>query len=196
MKYNKVRQKKSRFVDVATYGFVAEPRYYFFGWAKLPAIVGRASAVKALVKARKLLPNGYNFKIWDCRRPYAVQARMVESFAKRLKLLYADRSPKERKKLLVRFSGGLVKTVTRLDTHRRGGSFDLTIVDRHGQELWMGADHDDLTEKAAMDYYEKKRTLSACEQEALKNRRMLGRALREADFVNYASEWWHWSYDK
>lgn len=196
MKHKTILKKKLRLVNVVKYGFVAEPRYYFFGWAKSSKIVGRDAAVKALVKAKRLLPKGYNFKIWDCVRSYAVQALMIESFKKRLKCLYSDHSPKDRKRLLVRFSGGLVKKVVRLDTHRNGGSFDLTIVDRHGQELWMGTDHDDLTEKAAMDYYEKKRTLSACEQEALKNRRMLGRALREADFVNYASEWWHWSYDK
>ena len=121
---------------------------------------------------------------------------MIESFKKRLKKLYADLSPKDRKRLLLRFSGGLVKNVTRLDTHRNGGSFDLTIVDRHGVELWMGTDHDDLTEKAAMDYYEGKKVRTIIEKEARKNRRMLKKVLEKTGFVNYAPEWWHWSYNR
>jgi len=152
--------------------------------------------VRALGRAKKLLPKGYIFKIWDCKRSYAVQALMIESFKKRLKKLYADLSPKDRKRLLLRFSGGLVKNVTRLDTHRNGGSFDLTIVDRHGVELWMGTDHDDLTEKAAMDYYEGKKVRTIMEKEARKNRRMLKKVLEKAGFVNYAPEWWHWSYNR
>ena len=121
---------------------------------------------------------------------------MIESFRKRLRQLYGDRSPKDRKRLLIRFSGGLVKKVIRLDTHRNGGSFDLTIVDRFGKEVWMGTDHDDLTEKAATDYYEEKKLLTALEKEARKNRRILKKTLGKAGFINYAPEWWHWSYDK
>lgn len=196
MKRKNRARKKIRFVNVAEYGFVAEPRYYFFGWAKSSKIMGRASAVKALARAKRFLPKRYTFKIWDCKRPYAVQALMIESFKKRLRQLYGDLSPQDKKRLLIRFSGGLVRKVARLDTHRNGGSFDLTIVDRRGHELWMGTDHDDLTKKAAMDYYEEKKALTIMEKEARKNRRLFKKVLKKAGFENYTPEWWHWSYGK
>jgi len=192
----KAKKTQIRFVDVKKCGFVTEPRYYFYGWSKTPKIIGRESVVKALVRAKKLLPKGYNFKVWDCKRSYGIQELMIASFWKRLRLLYQSLSVKERKKLLLKFSGGLVNKVKRLDTHRNGGSFDLTVVDQQGAELYMGTDHDDLTEKAATDYFENKSQLSLSEKEAKKNRRLLKRVMGKAGFINYAAEWWHWSYDK
>lgn len=191
-----MKNKPMRFVNVEKYGFVVEPRYYFYGWAKSPKIFGRESAVKALAKAKKFLPGGYNFKIWDCRRPLKVQKLMLDSFRKRIRLLYPRVSEKEKASILYAFCGRTKKIVTRLDTHRNGGSFDLIIVDRFGKELFMGTDFDDLTEKAALDYYEKRKSLTATEKIAQKNRRLLKRALTKTRLINYSPEWWHWSYAK
>lgn len=192
----KTKKTKFRFVDVKKYGFLSESRYYFYGWSKTPEIKGRKSVVRALVQAKKFLPKGYNFKIWDGKRLYKVQELMMKSFWKRLKLLYRNSSIKEKKKLLIKFGGGLVKKTQRLDTHLNGGSFDLTIVNQQKTELYMGTDHDDLTERAATDYYESKSKLGLLEKEARKNRRLLKRVMKKAEFVNYAAEWWHWSYKK
>lgn len=184
-----------KFHNLKKYRFVLEPRYYFFGWKSSSEIVARASAIAALLRARKLLPKGYNFKIWDAQRDRRVQILMAKSFVKRLKL--AD--PKNYKKLLLKFAGSNTnppQKITRLDTHRNGGAFDCTIVDKNGTELWMGTDHDDLTERAALAYYENKKKLTALEAEAKKNRRLLARAMTKAGFSAYAPEWWHWSYKK
>jgi zinc D-Ala-D-Ala dipeptidase len=191
-----MEKRKIKFVDVANYGFIAEPQYYFYGWSRSPKIFGRQSAVKALAKARKFLPRGYNFKVWDCRRPLKVQKLMLDSFRKKIKKLYQKLSPKGRQKILFKFGGKASKTVKRLDTHRNGGSFDLTVVDKFGKELNMGTDFDDLTKKAALDYYKKKKNLTDKELIALKNRRLLKGALTKAGFINYSPEWWHWSYKK
>lgn len=190
------KRLKIEFIDVKKYGFVAEPRYYFYGWAKSPRILARKSAIRALIKTKQFLPKGYNFKIWDVKRTYKIQAEMIKSFRRRLKLLYPKLSKSKLEKLVFKFSGGLNKLVKRLDTHRKGGSFDLTIINRKGEELYMGTDHDNLTKIAATDYYEKKKKLTLLEKEARKNRRLLKIIMRKAGFVNYSIEWWHWSYDK
>lgn len=178
------------------YGFAVEPRYWSYGWTTSKKIKGRLSTVKALKRAQKLLPKGYNFLIWDCQRPYNVQAMMMKDFNKRLKVLYPKLSLTHRKKLLLKFSGGLVKHITRLDTHRRGGAVDLTIIDTTGKELDMGTDHDDLTKKASTDYYEQKANLTAREKRIKKNRRLLVKAMKQTGFKGYILEWWHWSYSK
>jgi D-alanyl-D-alanine dipeptidase len=107
-----------------------------------------------------------------------------------------DFSKKECKELVLKFGGSSVREIERLDTHQNGGSFDLTVVDGRGDELYMGTDHDDLTKKAATDYFEKKARLDIFEKEAKKNRRILKQAMGKAGFVNFAPEWWHWSSDK
>ena len=190
------RKTKIKFVDVGRYGFITEPRYYFYGWAKSPKILARNSAVRALIRTKRFLPKGYNFKIWDAKRTYNVQVEMIKSFRRRLKLLHPELSKGKLEKLVFKFSGGLVKSVKRLDTHRKGGSFDLTIVNKKDNELYMGTDHDDLTKKAATDFFEKKKNLTPLEKQAKKNRRLLKRVMKKAGLVNYAAEWWHWSYDK
>jgi D-alanyl-D-alanine dipeptidase len=191
---NKKRSVPIKYVEASRHGFIVEPRYFFFGWTKSSKILGRESALKALVKARRFLPKGYNFKIWDCKRTYQVQACMMESFLRRLRLLYPKLNAKKLNLLLTRFSGGLVKNIKRLDTHRKGGAFDLTIVDRNGDELFMGTDHDDLTARAATDFFETKKHPSQMDLEAKKDRRLLKRVMKRAGFENYAVEWWHWSY--
>jgi D-alanyl-D-alanine dipeptidase len=187
---------KIKFVDVKKYGFVVEPRYYFWGWAKSPRTLARVSAVRALVRAKRFLPKGYNFKIWDAKRTYNIQAEMIKSFRRRLKLLHPKLPKNKLEKLVFKFSGGLGKSVKRLDTHRKGGSFDLTIINKKGAELYMATDHDDLTKRTATDFFEKKKGLTLLEKEAKKNRRLLKKVMGKTGFKNYLAEWWHWSYDK
>ncbi len=190
--------KKIKLVEITGKKFVLEPRYYFFGWSKSSKILGRQSAIVALSKAEKLLPAGYKFKIWDCFRPREVQIAMVDSFKKRLRVMHPAAPPKQLKQLVERYAGKVPPPlkIERLDTHRNGGSFDLTVADDEGRELYMGTDHDDLTPKAATDYFEKIKGLTGLEREAKKNRRLLAKTLTQAGFINYKEEWWHWSWAK
>ncbi len=187
-----------KFVDLAKYKFIIEPRYYFYGWSNSPRILVRQSVVKALVKARSFLPEGYNFKIWDCKRSLKTNVEMVKSFRRRLRLMYPKASLKKIRKILVTFCGRIPCPVREkhLDTHRRGGAVDLIIVDKGGNELYMGKDFDDLTPKAATDFFENKKQLTAIEKIARKNRRLLKRVMTRAGFKNYPVEWWHWSFNK
>lgn len=184
-----------KFINIAKFKFILEPRYYFYGWSKSPKILARESAAKALLKARSFLPKGYNFKIWDGQRTKKIQIKMAGSFRRRLRAMHPEFSGKERQKLLSEFASNPFVRITALGSHRQGGAFDLTIVDRNGNELYMGTDHDDLTPKAAVDYYENKKNLTALEKTAKKNRRLLKKAMKEAGFKEYSPEWWHWGID-
>ena len=182
-----------KLVDLAKHKFVIEPRYYFYGWSKSKKILGQKKLAEALVRARKFLPAGYNFKIWDCQRPRAVQLKMIENIRRRFCAAYPRKSKKEIEKLVFTFAAKPKVRVTRPDCHRNGGAVDLTVVDKKGEELYMGTDHDDLTVRAAMDHFEKKKAVSVLDREARKNRRLLKKALSRVGFENYAPEWWHWS---
>ncbi|MGE5297903.1 MAG: M15 family metallopeptidase [Acidobacteriaceae bacterium] len=184
---------KPKFADASKYGFLIEPRYYYFGWSNSPKVLGRPAVLEALVKARALLPKGYNFKIWDLMRPRPVQQAMLYSFCRRIKRSHPDWSQKQIWTEVYKFGARPLKTVIRPDCHRNGGAVDLTIVDRKGEELYMGTDHDDLTDKAATDFFENKFKLKPSQLEARNNRRLLKRALEKNGFSNYSREWWHWS---
>jgi len=180
---------------LAKFKFVTEPRYYFYGWTKSDKVLARESVAKRLVKARKLLPKGYNFKVWDAARPLDVQIKMIKNFYRRLKHANSQLSKKEIDRLIDSFCAKPLKKVTRPDTHRNGGALDLTIVDARGRELYMGTDFDDATECAATDFFENKKKLNSFERQARKNRRLFSRVMKKAGFINYKNEWWHWSSD-
>lgn len=190
--------KTQRFplVDCAKYGFSIEPRYFFYGWSSSSRIMAQRGLVQALIRAKKSLPRGYNFKLWDCLRPRAVQLKMLGSFRWRIKFLYPNASAAERTKILFTFGARPLIHVTRPDTHRNGGAIDLTIVNADGDDLYMGTDHDDLTERANTDFFETKKTLTPLEKKAQKNRRLLIRSLTRGGLKNYPREWWHWYYEK
>jgi zinc D-Ala-D-Ala dipeptidase len=182
-----------KLTDVTKYKFVAEPRYYFFGWSDSPIILGQDHILKALVKARALLPKGYNFKIWDMARPRPVQLKMRAAFKRQLAHMYSGIEAGELTKLIDHFAAKPLVTVVRPDTHRNGGALDLTIINAEGEELYMGTDHDSLTPKAAANYFELKKNLTPIEKLARDNRRLLRTVLLTQKFENYAPEWWHWS---
>lgn len=185
---------KNTLVDVSHYGFVVEPRYYYFGWSKSPQILARKSLVDMLKLAKAKLPAGYNFKIYDGYRTYETQKKISESFWKRLKLMHPRLGDEMLFLLLVKFSGGVLKNVPKPDSHRNGGALDLTIIDQHGASLYMGTEIDDLTEKAALDYFKNKRKkFFSMERLAGRNRLMLEQVMTEAGFKGYKYEWWHWS---
>jgi D-alanyl-D-alanine dipeptidase len=72
-----------------------------------------------------------------------------------------------------------------------GAAVDLTLVDGGGAELPMGtevnADPEDGNRACHTDAPE-------IPAQARANRRLLSAALGTAGFVNYPTEWWHWSY--
>lgn len=183
-------------VDVEKFGFVAEPRYYYCGWAKAGKIKVRKSVVARLKQAKKLLPQGYNFKIWDGQRTLATQILLHQSFIKRVRQTHLKLSSKERSRLANIFSGGIVKNILRLDTHRHGGALDLTIVDRAGRELYMGTEFDEISLRSSLAYFEKVKILNNLDCIAKKNRLLLKKVMTKAGFINYSPEWWHWSYNK
>jgi zinc D-Ala-D-Ala dipeptidase len=183
-----------KFESAAKYKFVIEPRYYYFGWSKSPQIIGQPRLLKALARARTFLPKGYNFKIWDLQRPRFVQIAMLKSFERRLRAAHPNLPPEQIKKMAMKFGAKPLLRVTRPDTHRNGGAIDLTITDLWGQELYMGTDHDDLTERAATDYFSKLKKPGPIDRIAATNRKLLVDVLTRVGFENLAHEWWHWSY--
>lgn len=185
---------KPRLVDLAKDGYIMEPRYWFFGWSKSPRVLGHEGMAESLRCAKRLLPKGRNFKIWDCQRPRFVQVLMLNSFKKRFRAAHPEWSTAKLTKTLYTFGARPYWKTERLDVHRTGGAVDLTIVDEKGSELYMGTDHDDLTDAAALDRYEHGKKLSPREREARENRRLLKRVMLKAGFKIYAPEWWHWMY--
>jgi len=185
----KFKNKVLKIVDLKDYGFLVEPRYYFYGWSNLKSCYARLSVAKRLLLAKKYLPKGYNFEIWDGFRRKETQKFIRMNFKRRLENLHQDWDKKKILETLNCFTGPpLKKTRPAMKGHFTGGAVDLTIVDKKEEELDMGTDFDDVTEKAALNYYEKKKFLNSREKIIKKNRRLLTKVMKKADFKSYPPE--------
>ena len=70
--------------------------------------------------------------------------------------------------------------------HQSGAAVDVTLCDKTGVEYDMGGVVRGFDESADFDY--------PVLPEQRKNRLILREALTKAGFVNYPSEWWHYSF--
>jgi D-alanyl-D-alanine dipeptidase len=169
--------------------FVLEPMYFKWGHTDNPLIKAREGIINKLREAKKGLPQGFNFKIWDGFRTLKVQKILYDDYYNRLKKDHPDFSHEKICQMVEIFVSPASKNPLFPSPHNTGGAIDLTIVDENGEELNMGTPFDEFTEKSFTNHFSKD-----LENEAHKNRMMFKDIMEQAGFANYFEEWWHYSY--
>lgn len=76
--------------------------------------------------------------------------------------------------------------------HSTGGAIDIYLIDIHGKIIDMGLPVSQWMKDE--DGSLSKTHSSKISQEAQHFRKIMSDVLQEAGFVNYAGEYWHWSY--
>lgn len=180
-------------IDLKDYGFIISPEYWKMGIAGAPkSCYIRKSVADMLLEAKKLLPEGYNFKLYDGWRPYAVQKRLWDMYYFNVKNNPENKNCTE-EELMKKTSFFVSKPSTDINNpflHNTGGAIDLTIVDANGIELNMGTKFDDFSEKAWTNHFE----VYTDNEEIRNNRRLLYNVMISVGFTNLPSEWWHYDY--
>jgi D-alanyl-D-alanine dipeptidase len=146
----------------------------------------RSGVIARLLQAQLLLPDRLSLLIVECHRPIWLQERYFAGYREQLRTRFPD-WPDER---LDREASRYVSP-PRVAPHCTGGAVDLTLCTADGGELDMG------TAVNASPLESENRCYTAASDistPARDNRGTLSRALSGAGFVNYPTEWWHWSY--
>lgn len=132
-----------------------------------PMAFVRKPVAEALLKIQAELKNkGLALKIYDAYRPYSATVKFYE--------VYPDKE--------------FVASPKTGSVHNRGCAVDLSLINiKTGKELEMPTPFDDFTEKAAHTYMD----LPA---KAIENRKLLKDIMTKYGFIQYDSEWWHYSY--
>jgi D-alanyl-D-alanine dipeptidase len=132
--------------------------------------------LRAQKRLKELYPN-YRLLVYDAARPVEIQRKMwfaLDSIP-----------PKER--------GKFVSSPYNKSLHNYGCAVDLTLCDKQGVPLDMGAGFDDIRKIAypSMENY----YLSTGEitREQVANRKLLRNVMRYAGFSGIATEWWHFN---
>ncbi|QYC41637.1 D-alanyl-D-alanine dipeptidase [Nonomuraea coxensis DSM 45129] len=146
----------------------------------------RLSVADLLVAAQTRLPRELRLLVVEGYRPAATQARDFASSVARHRAAHPgwddERAAAEAAKFV---------SPPAVAPHVTGGAVDLTLCTAGGAELPMGTPVNATPPEAG----EECRTASAAvSREARANRDLLIDAMTSAGFVNYPTEWWHWSY--
>lgn len=126
----------------------------------------RYSTVLKLMNVQaELREQGMKLKIWDAFRPLEAQQ----------KLWNAKPDPNY-----------VSHPVNGTNSHSRGNTVDVTLVDANNKELEMPTGFDDFSAYADRDY-------SDCTNAAAKNAELLQEIMAENGFTGLESEWWHFT---
>ncbi|MEV1330463.1 M15 family metallopeptidase [Micromonospora costi] len=146
----------------------------------------REGTAERLLAAQRALPDGLRLLVVEGYRPLGLQAEYFQGYRDELRRRHPDWDAER-----LRVEASKYVSPPEVAPHSTGGTVDLTLCTADGRELDMGTAVN-ATPVASAD---------ACftwspriGPEARRHRTVLGAALLAAGFVNYPTEWWHWSY--
>ncbi len=146
----------------------------------------RSGVAERLAQAARALPSGVRLLFVEGWRAPLVQRHFFESYRDGLRRDGVATDPAELDRLASRYV-----SPPALAPHTAGAAIDLTLCTPDGAELDMGTPINASPEESNGACYTASTAISA---DAASNRAVLGAAMTAAGFVNYPTEWWHWSY--
>lgn len=143
----------------------------------------RRKVALLLLEAQRNLPGGKRILVKEGFRPRSLQQMFYTEYEAKLSVAHPDW-------IASQLEAAVSEYVAPPDVapHSTGGAVDLTLVDADQHEMDMGTRfnaHPDIASYTAS---------TQISQAARDNRNLLITAMRRAGFVNYPTEWWHWSF--
>jgi D-alanyl-D-alanine dipeptidase len=139
------------------------------------------------MKAQTLLPKGIQIIFEEGHRPIAVQKKIFNDYYQQVKLKNPNFTDEQLKQECYKYVADPEGT----PPHSTGGAIDISLADENGNEIDMGSSSDDTPDNNGDRNYTFSENITA---EGKRNRKILIDIMEELDFVNYPTEWWHWSY--
>jgi D-alanyl-D-alanine dipeptidase len=147
----------------------------------------RETIFAKLVEAHKQLPSGMKFLVVESFRPLSLQKQYFDGYSDELKKLH----PEWDKERIYAEASKYVAPPEITPPHSTGGAIDLTLCDDKGKEIDMGTRLNADPEESKNACFTMAENIS---DEAKADRKILIDAMTSAGFINYPTEWWHWSY--
>lgn len=154
----------------------------------------RKTVFEKLKMAEKSLPRGMHFCLYEGYRSISLQKMLFDKQFSEVEKRHPDWSREE----VFKETTKLVSPVVNLDgtdnipPHSTGAAIDVYLIDEKGNALDMGIHPKDWMKD--LDGSLSLTDSKVISLEAKKNREIMNNALQAQDFVNYPTEYWHWSY--
>jgi D-alanyl-D-alanine dipeptidase len=146
----------------------------------------RAGLAARLHAAEASLPLGIRLRVVEGHRSVEAQRAIIASYSTEVRAARPGVDGDELRRLISRYVAPL-----EVAPHVAGAAVDLTVVDACGDELDLGTAIDATPEESDGRCYFAADGIGA---DARAHRELLARVLTAQGFVNYPTEWWHWSF--
>jgi zinc D-Ala-D-Ala dipeptidase len=147
---------------------------------------GRREVGNKLLAAQTHLPVGIKLLVKECYRPMWVQKESWDDYYAQVRGKFPEWSEDE-----VYNECSKLNAPLDVAPHTTGGAVDLTLIDQNGVWLEMGTEFNASPLESKQATYTDSKDISALSNA---NRKMLVTVMTKVGFVNYPTEWWHWSY--
>ena len=184
-----VRECGEPLVELRTGGPVAideQPRAHL---AREPArwhVHVREGVARRLELAARALPGSLRLVLAEGYRPVSVQAGYFDMYSGQLAELHPEWPPEQ-----LRVAASRFVAPPDLAPHSTGGAVDVLLVHADGSDADLGTPLNASPEETGGACFTAAPGISS---QAREHRRLLIAAMECAGFVNYPTEWWHWSY--
>jgi D-alanyl-D-alanine dipeptidase len=146
----------------------------------------RSNVAVRLIQAQSLLPVGFRLLVIEGYRPPALQRFYFERYVEQLRRAEPGLGLSELHAAASRYV-----SPPDIAPHSCGAAVDLTICTPEGLELDLGTAVNTGPEASDNACY---MSAANIQREARHHRSVLRAALSGVGFVNYPTEWWHWSF--
>jgi D-alanyl-D-alanine dipeptidase len=146
----------------------------------------RRTVARRLLAVQERLPHGLRLLMIEGYRPHALQRQYFEASLEELREACPGWSEDRLRAETARYI-----SPPEVAPHVAGAAVDVTLCTAAGAELPMGTEVNATPVGTAGPCYLDSPDVSPDEAA---NRKVLATALSSAGFVNYPTEWWHWSY--
>jgi D-alanyl-D-alanine dipeptidase len=153
----------------------------------------RTTVYEKLKQAQLLLPENKRFCLFEAYRSLSLQKMLFEARYKKIK----NENPDWSHENIFIESTKLISSTINLDgsknipPHSTGGAIDVYLLHENGNTIDMGIHPKDWMLDDGSLSLTASQTISS---EAQHNRKIMSAVLTEVGFVNYPTEYWHWSY--
>ncbi|QQG35538.1 MAG: D-alanyl-D-alanine carboxypeptidase family protein [Micavibrio aeruginosavorus] len=145
----------------------------------------RKTIYEMMQAAQKKLPDNYYFMVYEAYRPLARQIALWNMATDYINKEYPDATPQQKRDMAETFVADPYNGIG--SGHQACCAIDISLCDKSGKEYDMGTACQEIS-PLSNTYAE------GLGSEAIKNRKILIEALEGEGFINYSSEWWHFSY--
>jgi len=145
----------------------------------------RESVINKLIQATNYLPNEYKFLIKEAYRQLSRQRKSFEEAFEEYRKQYPMKNDSEIYDLTCQYVAPV-----NVAGHPTGGAIDITLL-KDGIEVDMGTEFNDIPIEPENLTHLQSIYINDLAKE---NRKILIDCMEKVGFVNYPTEWWHWSY--